>query len=86
MQSENTPVANAERLFPAWKGIVWWGLPVAIISAVYIHDEHYGTSLAGFLTVEFAVHLVVSILITGFAGGWFFARFMDDHLRRKHRR
>ncbi len=71
-------------------GALWWGLPVGIGSAVWLHGRDFGFTLPAFLRLEFAIRLAVG-LILGIIGGNVFqaaARGLGmsmDHLPGTHR-
>ena len=77
------PKSKPRRVLSPWQGIVWWGLPVAIITAVARQDRDYGTSLAGFLSKNFAITLVINLVITGVIGGLIFAWILNRLFSRK---
>jgi hypothetical protein len=56
-------------------GVSWWGLPVALTSAVLLHGRASGFQWRSFGSVEFAVRLLVGLFI-GVIGGNIFGRVM----------
>jgi hypothetical protein len=75
--------AKRKRVLSPWQGIVWWGVPVAIVTAVARQDRDYGISLAGFLSANFAITLVINLVITGVIGGLIFAWLVNRLFSRK---
>ena len=71
------------RVLSPWQGILWWGVPVAIVTAVARQDRDYGTSLAGFLSLNFAITLAINLVITGVIGGLIFAWLLNRLFSRK---
>jgi hypothetical protein len=71
-------------------GIIWWGLPGAVVLAVWTTWMAHGYAWRNLLTVEFLIRLVVSVVIFGVIGGRSFARGMRrlgapiEHHRSKH--
>ena len=78
----DSETGESRPIFPVWKGIVWWGMPTAIITAVMRQDREYGTALAGFLTWDFAIQLGLRLLIVGCLGGWAYAKLFRRIARR----
>ena len=59
-------------------GVVWWGLPVAVVFAVWMTGRSIGFTWRNLLTLEFLVWLVMSLLFIGVLGG----RAVAAHMRR----
>lgn len=57
-----------------WKGVLWWGLPTAIISAVWLHGKWYGFGLRGLWSIEFLFIVAGCIIFVGVLGGRMFGR------------
>ncbi|MDQ2767359.1 MAG: hypothetical protein M3Y30_09410 [Gemmatimonadota bacterium] len=84
-QGTNPRESDAKRLriLSPWRGILWWGVPVAIVTAVARQDRDYGTALAGFLTANFAITLLINLAISGVIGGLIFSWLVNRFLGRK---
>jgi hypothetical protein len=78
-----SPGSKSRLVLSTWQGIVWWGLPVAIITAVMRHARDHGTAFAGFLTTDFAIQLGINVVITGLLGGSLFAWLLRRMFDRK---
>ena len=57
-------------------GIVWWGLPTAIVFAVWTTWKSLGYSWRNLLTLDFLLYLIVSIVFIGVFGGRMFGATM----------
>jgi hypothetical protein len=71
------------RVLSPLQGILWWGVPVAIITAVARQDRDYGTAFSGFLSAHFAIVLLINLLITGVLGGLAFSWLVNRLFGRK---
>jgi hypothetical protein len=58
--------------------VIWWGLPPAVVLAVWMTGRSIGFGWRNLFTVEFLVWLVVSVLIFGVFGG----HAVAAHMRR----
>lgn len=68
-----------QRRITAMQGVVWWGLPVAVGFAIWFFRRAYPVGTTRYLSLEFGVILLVSILVVGVGGGRTFARMLNRH-------
>jgi hypothetical protein len=69
-------VLRRVRNYVASPGVIWWGLPVAIVSSVWLHVREFGLSLASFARGEFWIRLSIAVVLIGFVGGNQFAHVL----------
>lgn len=69
--------------FSAQKGILWWGIPTAVLASYWIQVDGHGNALSGFLSREFLISLILNLVVIGYLGGRWFAKALDSHLRSK---
>ncbi len=50
-------------------GVIWWGIPLAVISSVWQHVREEGAGWDRLFTTRFFIRLVIALIITGVIGG-----------------
>jgi hypothetical protein len=73
---EQRPDDKVGRLRFVRFGILAWGLPMALFTAIPGHWERTGGSLSAFLSLHFVLSLLASLLLFGLIGGWLWGRAM----------
>src|SRR5688572_4374645 len=61
---------------------LWWGAPMAILFAVWMHGRRYGFGWSRLPSIEFLVILACSLVFIGWFGGGTFADIMQRFFRR----
>lgn len=56
---------------------VWWGLPTSIVYALWMFNTNFRGPGTGYVSVEFGVLPLGSILFIGILGGGAFARMFN---------
>jgi hypothetical protein len=77
MSTEQTP-SRRGRL---WRyltapGVIWWGLPTAIVGSVWLHGDRYGFGWSDFVSARFALRLAINLAVVGVLGGNLFGGLM----------
>jgi hypothetical protein len=88
-QRESPEMPERRPPFTGRKGIIWWGIPTAVILAVWLHGKWYGFGLSRLWSVEFLVLLLSCLLFVGVLGGLMFGRVLgaaSERLKDEHRR
>ena len=75
-RAKATSFASSER-----KGILWWGLPTAIMLAVWLHGRWYGFALRSLWSIEFLIILLGCIIFVGILGGRMFGRTLARKMK-----
>jgi hypothetical protein len=57
-------------------GVLWFGLPTAIVSAAWMQFEAEGRAWSSLLSTSFLVRLIVWICLMGYVGGCMFTSLM----------
>lgn len=57
-------------------GVIWWGLPTAIVGSVWLHGDRYGFGWSEFWSARFALRLAINLVIVGVLGGHMFGGLM----------
>ena len=79
-QTQPNASRDAERSFVRRYGVIWWGLPTGITTAILSHGYRQGYSYDSFMSATFFINLVACILaFTG--GGVLFGRYMWRHVQ-----
>jgi len=76
--SDHVPQHSARRLW-SWvtvPSVIWWGVPVAITSTLWISWRQSGASWAGLRRANFWIDLALSLIVIGVGGGHLFGYCM----------
>ena len=80
--SRHTEAPNQEYATFIRRSIVWFGLPVALVTAFTTYTNRFGHTAEALLTRRFVFYLL-AYLLGGVLGGWLYGSIMWRAIGRK---